>query len=306
MKIAVIGTVNKDLILPFEGASIQSVGGIYYTITALSNLSGAEVEIIPIAYLGEDFYAAFVALLKQYPNVSPRGLIPLLQKNHEVILEYISPEERKEKALFNFPPLEFSAIEPFLDADFFLVNFITGWDVSLSALKELSQRAFERLYMDVHFLVMGVDKLGHRFPQRPENIREWLSQARFVQMNEREQRIIAGGEMPDMAFYEAYFQPNQILLVTQGRRGAKILFSREGKIRKKEFPPYFVDRVVDVTGCGDVFGAAFVRRYLDTGDLYDAVDFANRIAAANSLLMGTNEMDKLLATAENLTKKESK
>lgn len=304
MKIVVVGTVNKDLILPFEGAPIQSVGGIYYTIAALSHLSGAEVEIIPVSYLGEDFYAAFVALLKQYSNISPEGLKPLAQKNHEVILEYISPEERKEKALFNFPPLEYDAIEPFREADFFLVNFITGWDVSLNALQRLSQHAFPRMYMDVHFLVMGIDKMGHRFPKAPENIREWLQLAKFVQMNEREQKIIAGGEMPDIAFYEKFFREEQVLLITRGHHGAKILFSKEGMVRKKEFPAYRVERVVDVTGCGDVFGAAFVRRYLDTGDLYASVDFANRIAAANSLLMGTNEMDKLLQTAETLTRKE--
>jgi hypothetical protein len=105
VKIVVFGTINKDLILPFEGASIQSFGGIYYSITALSNLGQDQVEIIPVSFVGEDSFSNLLALIKSYNNINRKGLIEINQKNHEVILEYSSPEVRKERHCLNFPLL---------------------------------------------------------------------------------------------------------------------------------------------------------------------------------------------------------
>ncbi len=71
-------------------------------------------------------------------------------------------------------------------------------------------------------------------------------------------------------------------------------------MRKKEFPAYPVEDVVDVTGCGDVFGAGFVTEYLRSSNFYRAMEFANRAAGVNSLLRGTNELDKLLPLMDEL------
>lgn len=300
MKVVVIGTINQDLILPFRGTSIQSIGGIFYTISALSKLGGQNLKIVPISYLGSDMYPAFLRLLKQYPNVLPDGLQEIDQKNHKVILEYKSAEERVEKALFNFPSLEWGNLENFLDADFYMVNLITGWDISLAAYQELSRLHYRRMYLDVHFLVMGIDKLGKRFPQRPANVDAWIRGARFVQMNEREFRIISGNSANDILFFENYFKPDQILIITLGSKGARVIFRKDDIVRKKEFPAYPVEDVVDVTGCGDVFGAGFVTRYLRNGNLYQAIEYANRAAGVNSLLRGTNELDRLLPLMDEL------
>lgn len=300
MKISVIGTINNDLILPFRGTSIQSIGGIFYTISTLSKLSGDSMEIVPYTHLGTDLHAPFESLLEQYPNISRDGLQQIEQLNHKVILEYVSELERQEKALFNFPPLEWEQIAPAADADFVMINLISGWDVSLQAVTRLSRKVYPKLYLDVHFLTMGLDKLGRRFPQRPDNIEQWLQSARFVQMNEREFRTIAGEEVNEVLFFEKYFRPDQVLLVTFGNRGARLIFRKDQIIRNKDFPAVSVKTPVDVTGCGDVFGAAFVYNYLKTNQLYPSIEFANRAAAANSLLRGTNEMDKLVPLMQKL------
>lgn len=294
MKIAVIGTINKDLILPFDGSPIQSIGGIYYSIAALSQMSGELVNLFPVSFLGADFYHHFLAILNRYPNVNPAGLIPIDQKNHEVILEYVSPEERTEKTIFNFPSLQWEHIRPFTDSDFFVVNLITGWDVSQEAFLKLSEKHFDKIYLDVHFLVMGTDKMGKRFPQRPDGVEKWLQGARFVQMNEKEFRIIAGKNMNGRNFYEKYFNPDQVLIITRGGDGANLFYHEDNFIRHNHVPAYGLDSIADTTGCGDVFGAGFVWRYLTSGHILESVDAANRLAAANCLIHGTNEMDKLL------------
>jgi hypothetical protein len=300
VKIAIIGTINKDLILPFQGASIQSFGGIYYTISALSTIAPDGITLIPISFVGEDIHSKLSALLEGFPNVEKHGLLTLPQKHHEVILEYVSPEERTEKALFNFPVLEWKNIKKIKSADFYMVNMITGWDLSLNAFQKLSKKYFEKLYLDVHFLVMGFDKLGKRFPQRPDNIEKWLRGARFIQMNEREFNIINEKNLHESDFFKDYMKPEQVLIITMAGKGVKIVFEKNSMIRNKNFPAYRVDRIADVTGCGDVFGAAFVYEYLKKQDLYGAIDFANKAAAANCMLKGTNEFDLLMARMAEL------
>ncbi len=300
MKIVVIGTINKDIILPFEGAPIQSFGGIYYTITTLSTLANSSLEIMPVSFMGKDVFPHFTALLANFENVEKSGLIPIDQKNHEVILEYHSPEERTEKALFNFPSLEWKNIKKNLKGDFYIINMITGWDLSLKAFQKLSKKHFSRMYLDVHFLVMGMDKLGKRKPQYPENIRQWLKGAKFLQMNAREFSIINEDNLHESDFFGQYLKPDQVLIITQGSAGAQLVFSKNGMVRNKHFPAYHVDKIIDVTGCGDVFGAAFILNYLQSQNIYDSIEFANRSAAAKCMLKGTNEMDLLILKFKNV------
>jgi len=117
MKITVIGTINKDLILPFRNAPIESFGGIFYDISILSYLLEEDDEIIPVSFIGEDIFPTVQAILKKLPNISTKGLIPLPQKNHKVILEYASPSRRQEKSLFQFPALKWEQMAPFIDSD---------------------------------------------------------------------------------------------------------------------------------------------------------------------------------------------
>jgi hypothetical protein len=294
MKIVIIGTINKDLILPFGGSSIQSFGGIFYSLGALTRFVGDHVTIYPISYIGMDVYSNLLLLLKNFGNVDPSGLIEIEQKNHEVILEYLSPEERTEKALFNFPSIGWENIKKFKKADFFIINMITGWDLSLQSYQKLSKINYSKMYLDVHFLVMGIDQSGKRSPDRPENITEWLRGSRFIQMNQREFEIINTEKLHESYFFEKYLRPDQYLIVTQGSGGANVIFRKNGKTRHKHFPALSVEKIEDVTGCGDVFGVGFVWNFLQSGDVYRSIEFANLAAGAKCFLRGTNEMDKLL------------
>jgi len=294
MKIVIIGTINKDLILPFGGSSIQSFGGIYYSLSALTHFVDDHVTICPISFIGSDVYSNLLMLFKNFKNVDPDGLIRLEQKNHEVILEYLAPEERTEKALFNFPSIGWENIRKFSTADFFVINMITGWDLSLEAFQKLSRKNYSKMYLDVHFLVMGTDQYGKRFPHRPEDILEWLRGARFIQMNQREFGIINTEKLTESAFFERYLQPDQYLIITLAGEGADVIFRKNNMTRNKHFPAIRVDKIEDVTGCGDVFGVSFVWNYLQTNDVYKSIEFANLAAGAKCFLRGTNEMDKLL------------
>ncbi len=300
MKITVVGTINKDLILPFHGAPIESFGGIFYDISILSQLFGESDEIMPVSFIGDDMQTPIMAVFENMSNVSTEGLIPIDQKNHKVILEYESPEKRQEKALFNFPHLTWKHVKPFLDSDIIIVNMITGWDIDQKAFLRLAKRVRKKIHLDIHFLVMGVDKLGRRFPQRPDKIKPWLTNSRFLQMNHKEYEIMAG-EMEKTEFFKRNLKLDQILMVTNGKMGVEVIYVNFGKITRKHFPAFRLPSVVDTTGCGDAFGAGFVFNFLKTDKLDESVRFANLVAAANALLKGTNEMPLLKDTMDKIT-----
>jgi hypothetical protein len=293
MRITVIGTVTKDLILPFRNVPIESFGGIFYDISILSYLLEEEDEIIPVSFIGEDIYPTVQAVLNKLPNISRAGFIPLNQKNHKVILEYTSHSRRQEKSLFQFPPLTWEQIEPFLDSDMIIVNMISGWDIDEATFLKLSEAARSRLYLDIHYWVMGIDNLGRRFLKKPEGAEVWLSGSKFVQMNEDEYRALSDSSRSEVEFYHRFFKEDQILLITQGAKGATVVYRRDGMVGQKHLPAWKVSRVVDNTGCGDAFGAGFVLKYLESGKMIDSFEFANLVAAANLSLRGTNEMHRL-------------
>jgi hypothetical protein len=293
MKITVIGTINKDLILPFRNVPIESFGGIFYDISILSYLLEKDDEIIPVSFIGEDIYPTVRAVLNKLPNVSRNGFIPVEQKNHKVILEYTSPSRRQEKSLFQFPPLTWEQIEPFIDSDMIILNMVSGWDIEEAAFVKLSETARSKLYLDIHYWVMGIDNLGRRFLKKPEGAEVWLSGSKFVQMNEDEYRTLADNSRNEVDFFHRFFKEDQILLITQGAKGAAMIYQRDGMVGQKHLPAWKVSRMVDNTGCGDAFGAGFVFKYLKSGKISESLEFANLVAAANLSLRGTNEMHRL-------------
>lgn len=300
-RITVIGTINKDLILPFRGAPIESLGGIFYTTAILGCLMEPDDEIIPVSFLGEDLADTVRAALLPFKNVNSNALHSIPDKNQKVILEYLSPQERREKALFNFPPLEWKHVRNHLETDFIIVNLITGWDLSVGAFRKIVSRFGPKTYLDVHYLVKGIDSMGRRFPEKPQSVESWLLGPSFVQMNEEEFNIISDGQLDPVHFFGKRMTPDQTLLITRGRDGVTVIYQKDGMIRGKNIAAPQVSEVVDATGCGDAFGAGFVKAFSETSDVLESAAYANRVAAANAMLEGTNEISRLKTVMKTLS-----
>lgn len=79
-------------------------------------------------------------------------------------------------------------------------------------------------------------------------------------------------------------------MVTDGAAGARLFWNGDSR----RFRPPAVTEV-DPTGAGDVFAAAFFARMLNTRDPWEAVRFANRMAAISvtrSGLLGVPTMEE--------------
>jgi len=65
--------------------------------------------------------------------------------------------------------------------------------------------------------------------------------------------------------------------VTLGAEGCLAVYRRQATISRL-LPAIKVRRVVDTTGCGDIFGAGFAVEYLTTGNPLSAAHNGNHLA----------------------------
>jgi sugar/nucleoside kinase (ribokinase family) len=293
-KIVIIGTINKDTIIFPDGKKTESFGGILYNILAFSCLGKEYVKIYPVCNVGYDVYNQVISYLKNRNNVMLGGIKKVNCKNNHAFLLINNKNEKEEILKNRVPPLSFSRIKPFLKADVILVNFISGFDISLLTLKKIRKSTDALIFMDVHSLTLGVDDSGKRFFDAPRNWREWIRQANMVQMSLFELKELAKRNLKSQREVKEFGKyilnlGAQAVLVTLAEEGALMIF--DDKVRR--FEGSKVRRFEDATGCGDVFSAGFLIRYLQTKDLIKSVNFANYVAGEKCKISGVEGMEKL-------------
>lgn len=304
-KIAVIGTINKDTIIFPDGKRTESFGGILYNLSALSGLGEKWFDIYPVCNLGYDVCDEVQKILKRYSHVKLDGINLVEKKNNHAFL-FIDQKNQREEILQNrVSALTFDQVEPFLDSNCLLLNFISGFDIKLDDLKRMRRNTDALIFLDVHSLTWGIDKDGKRFLKAPKDWQEYIKQADIVQTNLIElgalasKRLKSLKEIKDFGKYVLSLGP-YVLLLTLGEDGA-VMIKREGeRYRFKKCKGIKVRGFKDATGCGDVFSAGFLVSYLQTGNLNKSLDFANWVAAEKCKISGVEGVAKLLKKFTNI------
>lgn len=116
----------------------------------------------------------------------------------------------------------------------------------------------------------GWDEEGQVHAQRWEGAEKVLPSVDLLIVSEEDMR----GEAASL---REYLHLSRISVVTQGARGATLYHQGESH----RFPAPGA-RSVDPTGAGDIFAAAFLVRWAETGDPHNAARFAN-VAASLSI-----------------------
>jgi len=298
MRIAVVGTINRDTILLPDGEKKESYGGLLYSIVPLALLAEAGTTVLPVVNLGRDVAGPVKAILSRYPQVSLEGIHLVPEKNNHAFLSYRSQGEREEVLEGGVPPLTFKQIAPFLDADLLLVNFISGRDLSLETMKRVRAHTMATIYMDIHSLSLGIDRQGGRFWRQIPRWREWMAQADVVQVNREEARLLSGDQVPWeenlLSFGRTLMEVGpSILLITLGSEGSLLVTGSRKDIHQERFDPQPPPRVKDTTGCGDVFLAAFMAEHARSDDPQKASQYANLAAGAKCELSGIEDLKAL-------------
>ena len=291
MKILIIGTLVKDIIRHFDGTVSRSLGGLNYTIQALLSLTGAKDVILPLSYVGEDIYDEILETYRNCRQVRSDGFILTARPNNAVELIYTDSAERQERSCYPFPEIPFSVIEPFLEVDVILVNMISGWDIRLRTLVEIRNRFSGLISLDLHSLTLGRRDDGLRFPDNIE-ARGWIENCDIIQANEREFRAIGGDpENPELFFREICFKEDKIFNLTRSKYGSSSFYLQNGRLRRIDKTPPPEMKIVDPTGCGDAFMAAFIYDYFKNRAIEKAAKTANYRAAYTGTFRGLPALD---------------
>lgn len=297
-RIAVVGVVVQDRIERADGSTATGLGGLAYSVSALAALGGADVEVLPVCRVADDTREAVDLEWDRYPNVSKEALLAWSGPGSRVDLIYRSGGtvggDRDERLRWPTPPLERAEIEPLLECDVILINCITGAVLTRAALRVVAALPVP-IHLDVHSLVLGIDPAGRRYPRRPADWRTWLEAADSLQCNEQEASILAGERHWNRAtedfirgLVDSRIGP-RLVIVTRAAKGASLY--RTGRLPLDLEAPR-VD-IVDPTGAGDAFGAAFVVERLRGVTAGIAVRRAVETATAACCLQGTRALSSL-------------
>ena len=297
MRIAIIGIINHDTIRMSNGQELQDLGGILYNTAVLANLVDESTTLYPISKIGEDCHALMRRILDPYPNVDPVGIVIAPEGTSRNNISYDGKLEKVERLTNHITPISFAQIQPFLDCDAILINFIIGDDIALETLGTIRVRTRELLYLDVHNLCLGIDAEGYRFHRSPEHWEQWMRLVDVVQMNELEARFLAGKPMEKekdlIAFGRVIIDIGPaVFIATRGRLGSLTVYRTSSGYDVFVCPPEPIKQVVDTTGCGDAFAAGFLTDYLVSHNPVSATRLGSWAAGINCSLAGLAEVGR--------------
>jgi sugar/nucleoside kinase (ribokinase family) len=308
MIITVIGHLCKDIVhMPGEqDAQQESFGGIMYTLLTLANLMSERDCIQPVFGVGQADYELLMEQLTPYKNIDVSGIFKFKYPTNQVQLFYQNNAQTRIECSQNVSaPIPFNRIKPYLDGDGVLINMVSGADITLETLGYIRMEVHERdipIHFDFHSLTLGTDLEFKRFRRPITDWRRWCFMLNSIQMSE-EETLGLSAERYDEKTLTNHLMPLMVetFLITRGERGVTVIVQDiHKKLTQKDIAGVSFGDTVDTTGCGDVFGAAFLYQYLKSKDSFVAAEFANKTAALNATFKNTKELERLRSNLEQL------
>ena len=273
MKIILIG---HSIIDHFEDADekISSPGGIYYSTIGINSVRKSTDQIYLLTGWNKNSFHLFKNLYSKVDLDRTNELINM----PEVYLKVSGESEREEVYKNMAENLSVDNVSDWNIYDGVLINMITGSDISLEQLKYIREKFKGRIYFDVHTLSRGIDaKMKREFRPIP-NINKWLSCIDILQCNESELNTIVPNQKKINCAEKILSSGPKILVITKGKRGAKVYYQFNGKIEYL-FANGIDVKTINKVGCGDVFGAVFFYTYISTNDIPVSLNAANKAGA---------------------------
>jgi sugar/nucleoside kinase (ribokinase family) len=297
MIFTVIGHLCKDILhLPADESNelppVESYGGILYAVLTLANLMNGRDVLQPVFGVGSADYEPVMEMLKKYKHIDASGVFRIKGQTNQVHIFYEKAKgSRIECSKGIAPPIPYNRIKPFLDADALLINMISGSDITLETLDYIRMETRERrvpIYFDFHALTLGIDQDFKRFPRSLSDWRRWCFMLHGIQMSEAEAHGLSAERYDEVTLIN-HLMPLMVaaLMITRGDRGLTLITQDiHKKLTRHDIPAIHIGPTKDPTGCGDVFGAAYMYHFMKTKDSLVAATAANRIAAYKATFSG--------------------
>lgn len=271
MTLVLIGPVCEDLII-IEGEKTSKVGGASFFQS----------------FVYDEFYNDYLAIVncskenlaESFPDKSKVKVIPK-EETHYFINEYPNKDNldiRNQSTNFADIPITandlktiFNDLDDKLNDDFridgFVLNPLNSNDFTVETLDYLGSFNCP-IYISLQGFLRFIDENGS-MELRTSNIIDKINEiSDVVFLDESEASIIKGTSL-----FES-LGPN--LVITNGSKGSRILKSNDEIIKINTVK---CDNIVDATGCGDTYMAAFISSMMNGHDLEESGNFASLIAS---------------------------
>ena len=260
MTLVVIGPVTDDLIIIGSEKSKKIGGATYYQ-----------------SFVFEKFYSDYVAVvntsddtvLNEFPSPDKVKVI-LKSDSHYFINQYPYPDNldiRQQLSNFADIPILKNDLKELLPdkIDAFVINPLNRFDFPIETVDYL--KSFDvPIFVSVQgFLRVQNLQVNENYTIKLSNFHKLcdiLSGVDAIFLDEVENNIIG----------DSYDVSEKV--ITDGSRGSRIVSDEEIKINAVE-----CEDIIDSTGCGDTFMAAYISQRLKNKSIKYSADFASKIAS---------------------------
>ncbi len=293
LKIGMIGQIVLDTVYRYRGGVTEDLGGIAYSIMTVDSLMESDDLVAPIVRVGSDAIEKVRMGLAGVPHMSWDGVIEDERPNNRVELRYTGPDTREELASGGVGALKEGDLLSIGEYDGLLINMISGRELDRQLLSDMMDEVSLPIHLDLHSYLLGLDEGGRHYRRRPGDWEEWLELCDTLQVNRDELCTILGSESDACDAGDYLWRMSRghrvaCLIVTDGKKGSWCWYTDEGgKSRECRMPPSGEVELMDPTGSGDVFGAAFFYSRLSGGSIEMAMALATRLAGFNCARSGT-------------------
>ncbi len=254
--VAVVGTVNRDVVIAPDGSSCESLGGILYNAIPLAALlEGTGIGVRPLGRLGRADRAEAMDLLAPFPAIDAGTLIEDPAGTNLSRLDYSGGGERVEEVRMRVRALDDADLGAGRGALAWLVNMISGADVAVDTLARVRAGERGRFLLDIQALARTPDT-----PRRPRIVADFAAWSRLfhvVRGSEAEVSCFGGAPGDVRAAARRILDAGAAeVIATRGERGARAWASGPDGPQEISVPAGPCDRPVDPTGCGDAFLSA--------------------------------------------------
>ena len=260
------------------GRDFFSIPGGALNISIMLARLGLEVNIL--AYIGNDQFEKIIRSSIQREGINDDSLKTTDGKT-TVCMTFVDREG--ERTFITIPgvgkKITKSAIESVKLYNYTHL-FLSGYSFSKPEITEATLFLFE------HAKAIGLPIIfdpGTAVYYTSKNLlMDVAKNAHFVFLNSEELRALTGLDTITLAGRKIVGKTNKLVVVKLGEEGCAVITREFAKF----YSAYAIDNVVDTTGAGDAFNAAFTYAYLKTKNVDISARFANLVGAISTTKMG--------------------
>jgi hypothetical protein len=285
-----IGTVTHDFITFDSGRPFEGLGGVLYQAAVLC---GLEKEVFLYTNLGEELVKDVERITRDWTTLHKEGIRPVPGPGNRVYLHYPDQGERVEVLKSVVPPLDSSRLLKKITEFEMLVMIVnSGFDLELSEWQKIVLASSCPVWLDIHSLLLSRELNVRRKYLALAEWKDWIKGVSFVQANAKEVATVLG--RPDRVLSEADIFRFASMALRSGAKAVFVTLGKEGvfvltREKSKKIEVGRTKKVVDTTGCGDVFCAAAAAKLSEGGDPFASASFGLELATQAVSVRGIEE-----------------